>query len=115
MGEQDEILEDLYVLWVEAQVLHYGLQGDVEALVPGTEPRAVVDPTASEAGRRLTLGESSEGQVDNEPPTGPIEEATPARDVPPSEEGSWDDVAERTEFDPQLFWMLLEQAGYELW
>lgn len=102
MGEQDEVLEDMYVLWVEAQVLQYGLQGDTEALVSRTEPGAVVDPTATEASRWLTLGDHGEGQVDSEPPTGPVEDATPTRDLPTGNDESWDDMAKKPEFDNQL-------------
>ena len=115
MGEQDKVLEDLYVLWVEAQVLQYGLQDGTEPIVPGATQGAAADSTVSEASRPLPGVVPNGIQVDIEPPTGPLEEATPASTQPPVGDESWDDLAEGPEFDPRMFWMLLEQAGYELW
>ena len=115
MGEQDEVLEDLCVLWVEAQVLQYGLQDDTEPIAPRATQGAAADSTASEASRPLPGIAHNGIQVDNEPPTGPLEEAMPASTQPLVGDEPWDDLAEGHEFDPRLFWMLLEQARYELW
>ena len=111
---KDEVL-DLYVLWVEAQVLQYGLQDNTEPLVPGTNQGAAVDSTASDANWLPSRVAHNGIQVDSEPPTGPLEEATPASTPPHVGDEPWDDLAEGPEFDPRMFWMLLEQAGYELW
>ena len=115
MGERKEVLEEQYVLWVEAQILQSGLQGNQEASSVGSDPGVSADTNSLDTSNISNSVASLEGQ----PGSIPVDERTGE----PPLEGVWsnDEVvhvvesAEEGSFDPQQFWLMLAQIGYEDW
>ena len=115
MGDEGEVLDDLYAMWVEVHVLQGGASGDWELKETNRDPKAVAS-LVSEA--------SSSGPTAPNPPEGPLRGshvAEPIGETPPVEDVAQGDVERvvgvdpRVSFEPSHFWLLLAQVGYELW
>lgn len=112
MGDRDEILEDLYALWVEAQVLHCVDQSGEESEEFGSDSNTVAE-TPFEGANSGTGPTSIHGvQLIDGPVDRPTGEGYQERVVRGNVENqSVDDKG----FDPEQLWELLRQAGYETW
>lgn len=115
MGDREGVLEELYVLWVEAQILQCGIQGNSETGEAMSNPQLVAGMTSEEARRHPSAVANTEGQTCNVPTDKPVGEAQLEGVLPNSEAAQVADVAEEINFGPQQFWLLLAQAGYESW
>ena len=126
MGDRGDVLEELYVMWVEAQILQWvneeGPEGSSDNSTGLTE-------TASEEAREGVESVALAGRhIANSPVEGPAGEvprdvavneqvASQLGDVAVNEQGvsQLGDVDGRPRFDPAQFWLMLLQAGYESW
>lgn len=115
MGEHDELLGELYVLWLESQVLQWEAQGNQEVVVAGSDPGLTADSTAAEASNlpdQLVIPEGQLGGTHVGEPTGtPSIEGVCVND-PLIQVAA---KSAETNFDPQQFWRMLAQIGYEDW
>ena len=115
MDDEGEVLDDLYALWVEVQVLQGGISGDWELKEANCDQKAVAG-LLSEA--------SSSGPTAPHLPGSSLPGtfvAEPTRQIPTVEDMAQGDVERvadvdpRVRFEPSHFWLLLAQAEYELW
>lgn len=131
MGDRDEILSDLYELWVEAHVLEGNdpnCEGSLElGATPTTGVEALSGNTSSETESGIDLSpqpiegpvggptgrEPREGSGNGQVAATRDDVATVTSCDPEPVEATWDDVATGTSFDPERFWKLLRAAGYE--
>ena len=115
MGERKEVLEELYVLWVEAQILQCGLQGSQETTNFGSNPVVSADTDSSDTSSILSLVAILEGQLGSVPVDEPTGEAPPEGVWSSSKVAHVADLGEGGNFDPQQFWLMLAQVGYKAW
>ena len=115
MDDEGEVLDDLYALWVEVQVLEGGASGDWELKETNRDLKAVVG---------LVSKASSSGPTATNPPEGPLQGtyvAEPTGKAPTVEDVAQGDVERVADVDPSVsfepshFWLLLAHDGYELW
>ena len=112
MGEEDEVLGELHVMWVESQVLQWETQGNQEVVVVGSDPEMTTDSTITGVSNLPCQLVSPEGQLGNtavNEPTGVPSAEGVCANAPIVQVAA---ESAETSFHPQLFWRMLAQIGY---
>ena len=103
MSERNEVLEELYVLWVETQILQCGLQGSQEIVGVVINPGVSVDTDSSDTSSISSSVAIQEGQLGIVPVDEPTGEAPPEGVWSSSEVAPLVDLDDEGSFDPQQF------------
>lgn len=115
MGDRKEVLEELYVLWVEAQILQWVIPDDRESEEVWSNPKEANEMSSEEASSGSEPAALSASQLSSVAVDGPTGKR-PWEGVVITEVATQSaDVGGETCFDPSQFWLMLTQAGYESW